>query len=497
MIGIKLPLMKRFSSSKKVVISLFFIFFLLAFLTLLKYNQKADRQNLNLVIISIDTLRADHMGVYGYNRETTPNIDNFAKSATVFTNYRTTVPMTYPSFASLMTGKDPFETRIFRNRGLLLSDNNKTLATILKENGYNTYAFVTGALNSTLTKLDQGFDQYNYLTYKSYTFTNNKERYLQTSQDQYEQFLNQANNLKIDSKFFVWFHLMDPHAPYEPPDNLKCQFDDPNCSKLSNKTWDELEAERMDHQLCQKEPVPGEVLDRQMKVYDSGIAYSDNLVARILDSFKKRGLDKNAVIVILADHGEGFDHNYYFNHRGVLYESALRVPLIIKTPQVLNGSKTAVLAVNTDFLPTILETLGINHQDYRLKGNDFSSQVTQDLPQSLFHKEKSPIIYALNSIMTKFAIIENNYKYIYSLPQSCLLDNQTEELYNLKSDPQEANNLVESQLSLSQEMKEKLFKYLAPYNLPPTASNPNIELNYSQDPEDNNNGSSAVKVLPY
>src|SRR5690606_38193005 len=107
------------------------------------------------------------MGVYGYEKNTTPNIDEWAKDATVFTNARTVIPMTYPSFAALMTGKDPFITKINRNFGDLISDNNITLASIFKKNVFKTAAFTTGAVSESLTNLNQGVDDFNYLTFKS------------------------------------------------------------------------------------------------------------------------------------------------------------------------------------------------------------------------------------------------------------------------------------------------------------------------------------------
>src|SRR5579859_478507 len=162
---------------KKWVIFISLVLFVIGYIT---YSILNPKPHYNLIIISIDTLRSDHMGIYGYSKKTTPMIDEWAKSATVFTNMHTVIPTTFPSFAILMTGKNPFETKIYNNFGVVfegnlvagghpIDRNTQTLAEILKKNGYSTAAFATNdALDSDFTNLNRGFDEYNYFSKDPY-----------------------------------------------------------------------------------------------------------------------------------------------------------------------------------------------------------------------------------------------------------------------------------------------------------------------------------------
>lgn len=175
----------------------------------------------NFILISIDTLRPDHMGVYGYNRNTTPNIDNFGKKAYIFTNAYTQIPQTYPSFSALMTGIDPINSGIYRNKNRIdvndgkISPNTKTLAKIFHENNYFTAAFITSpTLDDNLTNLSSGFDEYNY--YPVDVDKPDANKY-------YDSLKKISPIIKSyqNKKFFLWIHLMDPHSPYFPPEKFR------------------------------------------------------------------------------------------------------------------------------------------------------------------------------------------------------------------------------------------------------------------------------------
>lgn len=428
-------------------------------------------QHLNLLLISVDTLRPDHMGIYGYMKNTTPNIDKWAKNATVFTNVSTVVPLTAPSFSALMTGLTPFNTRIFKNYTTPISPNTKTLSSILKENGYSTAVFTPGGLASPESGLDQGFDEIYTQHYKFfYNDENGLERYQQDNREKYEQLIKQAgdwlsnNAPSSDKKFFLWIHLLDPHAPYFPPDDLKCKFNQKYCDTILGKSLDELDEERARYQMCQDEKVPQDVIERMETLYDGGVAYSDRLVGKILDKLKQTGLDKNTLVILYGDHGEGFDHNYYFNHRKVLYDSSIKIPLIIKLPQINSGKKTNRLIDNTDIAPTILDLLGIGLKGLRIDGKSFSNELLR-----FAKNEKKEFIYSTNNTLDKFSISDGRYKYIYSLPESCLLEMRTEELYDTKTDPKEIKNIAMSKINIKDRLKSKLLETLALYNLPKTS----------------------------
>ena len=466
----------KFLSQKKLIP----ILILLLFLCFYNYLFPSPSSP-NLIIISIDSLRPDHMSLYGYTKNTTPHIDSFAHNATIFTNTRTIVPMTYPSFTSLMTGKDPFVTRISRNYGDLISDNNFTIATILKQNGYNTAAFTTGGLSGPSTNLDHGFSQFSFFPYKYHEENNGKTLYKQTNRKEYEQFLeNSINWLRENNKqkFFFWVHLMDPHAPYAPPDNYKCAFNNAYCQTTLNQTEGDLELQRSEFQSCQKNPLSKDKIELQETLYDGGIAYTDSLVNNFIQTITEEKLDKNSIIVILSDHGEGFDHNYYFDHRAVLYESALKIPLIIKTPSQKKGAKSDQLIQNNDIFRTLLDLLNAKYPQNMSTAVSFESALTSGFNP---FAPKRQVAYFTNHNFTKFAVLDNEYKYIYSLNQSCLLNGQTEELYNIQSDSQEMANLVLSDPNRAKKLKNKLLDYLSLYNLPLVPNNSSLMPTNSQD----------------
>src|SRR3989344_5556168 len=196
---------------------------------LISANLLKPKLKYNIILISVDTLRPDHMGVYGYNKNTTPNIDAWAKNATVFTNMRTQIPITYPSFSILLTGKSVFESGIINNEvdsnsyrpssgWIPIDSKTKTLAQALKENGYTTGAFMnTASLYAPPTELGRGFDVYWNNFEIPTSGPNQKQQY--KSYTSTVQGLNWLDKNKY-KKFFIWIHLMEPHWPYFPQNDL-------------------------------------------------------------------------------------------------------------------------------------------------------------------------------------------------------------------------------------------------------------------------------------
>ncbi len=424
---------------------------------------------MNVILISIDTLRPDHMGVYGYARNTTPNIDAFAKNATVFTQAYTVIPMTEPSFTALLTGKSPFNTRVITNGGIPVSSNVPTLATILKKVNYITATFTTGIYPKAID-LGRGFDTQEFYQYKYYSSKNNSEYYTEGDNRTYDNLIQHAvnwlhNNRK--TKFFLWVHLLDPHAPYIPPRNIVCKFlTKSECQHVSKMTQVQIETLRAQYQQCQEKKVPPEVVSIMRALYDAEILNADRLEGELLNQLKKDDNDKKTVVVIYGDHGEGFDHNYYFNHREVLYNSAVHIPLIIKDPEISHSGTESILLQNIDILPTLLDLLHVSKKDYLFDGKSFASLFSNNPLSQLrlfLHKRE---IYASNSTWTKFSVSDGAYSYIYSLPGSCRLNGQAEELYNIVLDPGEERNLITGMPEVAARMKNDLFNYLSRYNLP-------------------------------
>lgn len=452
--------------ARKILIGVILFLLIVSSLLFRKIVFNKNATNLNLIIISVDTLRPDHMGVYGYKKNTTPNIDKFAKKSTVFTNVSTVVPMTYPSFTALMTGQDMLKTRVIANQGYDISENTKTLATRLKEKGYITSAFVSGAVNS----LSQGFDTFDSQIFKYYYSLDGVDRYGQESRDDYEKFLKKASDWIVQNKnkrFFTWIHLIDPHTPYFPSDEFSCKFNTKYCSQIQGKTVQELDFSRAQYQQCQNNTVPKDRIELMNTLYDGSIATADVLVGKILKETEKSGINKNTIIVFYGDHGEGFDHNYYFNHQEVLYNSATHIPLIIYNPQSEKGAVSNTLLQNMDIMPTLLELLGISHENL-FSGKSFVPALTNNLITEMFSAKTRKYSISSDSSWKKFSISDGRYKYIFSLPGSCIYPGQPEELYDQQKDWNELNNIINEKMDVAKRLKSELLKYLAQYNMPQT-----------------------------
>lgn len=454
---------------KKTLILLFILISFLSFVIVRRAQKKTN--SYNLILISVDTLRADSMGVYGYNKNTTPNIDTWAKNAMVFNNMTTQVPTTYPSFAMLMTNISSFQSKIFSNSvgddgisNFLVPINNKTttLAQILKKNGYSTAAFInTDSLDGGLTNMDKGFD-----VYKNYDKASNEN---QESENVYKSLVNINGALNWlskneNKKFFLWVHLMEPHSPYLPIKEFQCRFNLKYCSIIEKRGLSDLEKEREKLKGCREDPLPPDKVELFKTIYDGGIATGDKLIKKIFDKIKSTGIDKKTIVVFYGDHGEGFDHNFYFFHNYELYDSFVKIPFIIKAPDLAYGKNSQPIQ-NTQILPTLLELLGIDYNKSHIKSPSFTSLLNKN---NLFKSYNSPKYrYFVNDNLTKYGIQKDKFKFIYSLKEhACLYGGWDEELYNLESDPEELNNIADSEVKVAKELKMELLAYLAQYGLP-------------------------------
>lgn len=435
----------------------------------LKIARIGQTRNYNLILISVDTLRADHMGVYGYSKNTTPFVDEWAKNATVFTNAFTAIPLTIPSFVSLMTGRHPYQVGIFSNEdGASLNPSVKTLAEILKKQQFNTAALVSNTVFSYVkpNKLERGFDEFKYFQ----SMDGNDQSHGEITTEAIKWLKSNK-----DSQFFLWVHYADPHGPYKPKPELRCKFNTDLCEKIDSKTYEEWETERLKtyedlgisklkSQGCPKGLKPPEDLDVFESFYDGEIASDDEEIGKILGLLKELKLDERSVVVFYADHGEGFDHGYYFTHGGVTYNSNTKIPLIITYPgNKAVGKKSERFILNTDIFPTLLNLLAVNFKDKFSDGMNFAREFessSHDLSRKQRHEA-----YLMG--FNVFTIHEDNYKYTYYFDRdTCLHDAKQEELFNLDSDPDEELNLIGQEPETAKRLKNKLFEKLSEFNLP-------------------------------
>ncbi|MBI2594038.1 sulfatase [Candidatus Daviesbacteria bacterium] len=401
--------------------------------------------NINVILISIDTLDPAHLGVYGSTKKTSPNIDEFSKDAQVYTNVFTLIPHTWDSFYTLFTGRDD----VLKNEEISQTSSNMdeweplkaTLPKILRQNGYLTSAFVTNHVIGTLTPFfKKSFEEFNFI-----------DQSQNPQQSGLDSFIPDYDNSKkvtdstIDwlnknggKKFFLWMHFTNPHLPYNPPKEYLCKID-PDCNiPIYKELLDNPLSIQSRIQNCSdKTPVP--VVEAAKSLYDAEILSTDEQIGKILSYLKDINLYQNSLIVIYGDHGEGFSHGI-FEHGYSLYNSEVKLPLIIKKPNSNQGEKVNTLMDNSDIMPLILESLGVGSKNA---------------------ERKYVYMLANPSKGNKYGVTDGQFKYIFSDKPGCFYNNLEEELYNLETDPLESNNLIEKDKKKLKQLKSRLLDQIS------------------------------------
>jgi arylsulfatase A-like enzyme len=303
----------------------------------------------SVVLITIDTLRADHLGCYGYTRPTSPHIDALARQSVLFEHAYTTLPRTTQSVASIMTGRYP-KTHGARGLFSTLPDTNLTLAEILHARGYATAAVVSNTFLRPGQGFEQGFDVYD----------NPEERWDSDSAPAITTAAIRWLDARHDDRpFFLWVHYLDPHWSYQPPAPWDTAFDPAFEGRFT--LYDDIEAGRVSkgrvifgNVLSQRE------VDHVIALYDGEIAATDASVGTLLGRLD--GVPGPLLVALTADHGESLgEHGYHFAHGEYLYQPGLHVPLLLRYPgAIAPGTRTAGAAENVDVAPTILTLLGID-----------------------------------------------------------------------------------------------------------------------------------------
>ncbi|MBN2346315.1 MAG: sulfatase [Candidatus Aminicenantes bacterium] len=309
-------------------------------------------QKPNVLLIAVDTLRADHLGCYGYAQATSPRLDAFARRSVFFEHAFCPIPKTSASFASMMTGLHPHVHKTKPNRGTL-NEKYLTLAELLKVEGYETAAVVDNANVSSFFKFNQGFDSFtevwNQVEDKSGSTAFITARVLE--------FLGRPRQ----RPFFMWVNYIEPHTPYMPPAGFVRDYPPGRDLRelenyiLPKRVRAEIERNNVFHE--------GVYLAR----YDGAVRYVDSEIGRIIDVVFARGLDKDTVVIVIADHGEDLgERNYFFDHGALTFTAGARVPLIAHFPgRKAQRVRTPVSVM--DVYPTILELLG-KQPPYPLQG---------------------------------------------------------------------------------------------------------------------------------
>jgi arylsulfatase A-like enzyme len=301
----------------------------------------------SLLLITIDTVRADHLSAYGYARPTSPRIETLAREGMVFRNTFATVPRTTQSVATLLTGLYP---KHHRARGLFsfLPLSNTTLAEILKERGYSTWAVVSNIFLQPGKGFEQGFDSY----------SNPRSRFDGDSSPQItDEALEKIRSAPAGTPFFLWVHYLDPHWSYEPEARFAEMFDPEYRPSEAMKEMQEGKFHKGD--IIFNNPLDPADRKHLVALYDGEIAQVDEQVGRLVDGIPPE-IRADLLIVLTSDHGESLgEHGYSFAHGEYLYDGTLRVPLLFVFPGRVPPGGERRSASLIDVAPSILRLLGL------------------------------------------------------------------------------------------------------------------------------------------
>ena len=309
------------------------------------------------MLITIDTLRADRLGAYGWPRGTSPSIDALARDSTLFETAVPTCPATAPSLASLLTGTHRATHRVFGN-GWVLPGEVTTLAELLQARGYRTIARLANPAVDAKMGFAQGFDDFAIPA----TLESSGPGMLEGGPlvADVEQIVAGLGA----QPFFLWVHFMDPHGPYFPPQEMRDRFapadyrwpGDPDALPIGATNYGLGIIPR--YQVVNDETSPASYRAR----YDAEVRYVDDHVGAVVRALQARGLWDSTLFLLTADHGESLgEHGYYFAHGWYLSDDELRVPLLVHGPGIPQGRRVRATVSLVDVAPTVLDLLGLEH----------------------------------------------------------------------------------------------------------------------------------------
>ncbi len=443
---------------KKTKIFIMFAFILVFVLVISIIIKKRNNEIKHVFLITIDTLRADHLSCYGYPVKTTPFIDSLAKNGIFFKNAFSQSASTCPSHASIMTGLYPSEHRVIAN-GYILDDSYTTLAEILKEKGFKTAAFTSTDRHFLASNIDQGFEMYEEPldTVKTYGYKYRPARLT----------INNAilwlDNFNVNRKLFLWIHLFDPHLPYHPPEKYK---------EIIRK---QLSKEFLE-KFVKKANVNLEIFDNSFGKYyehilnyDAEIRYVDDELKRFFGYIKNKGLYKNSLFIITGDHGEGLGQHDWLQHATQIYQEEIHVPLVF----YFGGIKRKIVKViddpveNFDIFSTVLDLLEIGNFKEKVSSISLRKKIFENkkvrkyvfterqfYKKRKIYKKKLPFWKKMWEKGIKVSIQDKHFKYIY---RSAFKD----EFFNLKKDPYELKNIKDSNEKIAIRYKKKILKILS------------------------------------
>jgi arylsulfatase A-like enzyme len=409
----------------------------------------------NVLLIGIDSLRADHMSCYGYGRQTTPHIDRFAQGGTLFERTFSPHIPTTSGYGSMFTGMDCFSNQVvaLRHRGAMRPEA-RTMAEILKDAGYNT-----SCVGFSGNPASRGFDEYiNFSGWGSWN-----EGRSPKAQNLNEVAIPELDRLaKRRQPFFMLLRHMDPHAPYLPPFPFERMFYHGNECDPANESMKPVMTFKPFCDFFASWMPPG-ISDKDYVIaqYDGAIAYMDAAIQTVFTTLEAKGILDDTLVIINSDHGETlYDHECYFDHHGI-YDVTLHVPLIIRYPgKVPAGKRVAGYNQHKDLLPTVLDLLEIPAEGLLQPGMAFDGHSLTPMARGEEASHESEFYITECTWMRKHGWRTPEWKLIMALEPDFHFKPPVE-LYNLVQDPNENTNLAEKEPEMVALLKARMDAWIA------------------------------------
>jgi len=397
--------------------------------------------NANVLLITLDTTRADRIGAYDYPGAETPHLDGLANEGVLFEDTITPTAFTLPSHSSILTGLYPTYHGVRLNGGSALADVHTTLAEQLADSGYRCGAFVGAFVLDGRWGLEQGFDHYD----DDFEIGGDQRLDLSGVQRPANEVVDAALGWLSDGDqrpFFSWVHFYDPHTPYEPPEPYRSRFGRARARDLDlgENTSDATQARLR------------EWLDEQNALYDGEIAFADSQIGRLLEWLDVQGLADNTIVVVVGDHGEALGSHGETEHGYFVYDYAVRVPFVIKVPDGdLRGIRVHQQVRTIDLMPTVLDLVGVEG------------------PATVHGESLLPLLVDPNLEGARYAYSESmapslqyGWSPLYSLRTSNFkfIEAPRSELYDLRDDPGESVNVLADHPDVAEALRAELDRIL-------------------------------------
>ena len=401
----------------------------------------------HLLLITVDTLRADRLGCYGGREGVSDSIDTLARDGVLFETAYAPAGMTLPSTVSMLTGRYPTETGVNSN-GSRLGEEHVTLAERLKRRGFRTRGFVTnGVLKPEQSGLGQGYDEGDLVRCT-------------------EAFMNKQSTAFLAEEFgrsgreFLWLHYVAPHAPYDPPKGYRKKFKLDDYRGEIDGSYDSLNPVFKEKIELRKPD-----LEHVLALYDTEILYIDRLVSKVLEALEKSGAADDTLVIFSSDHGdELYDHHCYFFHANSLYRGVTQVPLMMRLPGKLPaGVRVNGLAELVDVVPTALSLLGVDYKgdpdEWRPRGHDLVPSIDgAPIPRTFSYSQFKDEVYMIRS--ARWSYLDNpRFKQPRDGADGGVFPIAGRELYDRQVDPYEQYNIAIDEPDVVEKMTEALRRW--------------------------------------